>query len=134
MHEAADPQRLLGLGLYGLAVLVMAAIMVVSAYILGPRKRGPADPSPFESGILPIQEIHIRFPVQFYVVAMLFVIFDLEMVFVFAWAVAARSAGWLGYGGLLTFLVMLLIALAYLWRGGALDWGIARGELGKPRR
>lgn len=122
MHDGTDPQSLLGLGLYGLAIIAMAAIMVGSAQILGPRRRGPADPNPFESGILPIQDIHIRFPVQFYIIAMLFVIFDLEMVFVFAWAVAARPAGWLGYGGLLTFLLLLLVALAYLWRGGALEW------------
>lgn len=134
MHEAAEPQSLLALGLYALAIMGMSAVMVGAAWILGPRRRGPADPNPFESGILPIQDIHIRFPVQFYVIAMLFVIFDLEMVFVFAWAVAARPAGWLGYGGLLTFLSLLLIALAYLWRGGALEWGTPRQPAGSPRR
>ena len=128
MHDAADLQGLLKLGLYALAVFGMSAIMVGSAYLLGPRKRGPADPNPFESGILPIQEIHIRFPVQFYVIAMLFVIFDLEVVFVFAWAVAARASGWAGYGGLLMFLALLLVALGYLWRSGALEWTTARSQ------
>jgi NADH-quinone oxidoreductase subunit A len=113
---------LLGLALYTLAVFAMAAVMVGTAAVLGPRRRGAADPNPFESGIPPIQDIHIRFPVQFYVIAMLFVLFDLEMVFVFAWAVAARAAGWHGYLGMLAFLVLLLVALAYLWRAGALEW------------
>jgi NADH-quinone oxidoreductase subunit A len=130
MRETVDPQSLLALGLYGLAILGMSAIMIGAAHVLGPRRRGPADPNPFESGILPIQDVHIRFPVQFYVIAMLFVIFDLEMVFVFAWAVAARPAGWLGYGGMLGFLLLLLIALAYLWRDGALEWSSSA----RPRR
>jgi NADH-quinone oxidoreductase subunit A len=59
---------------------------------------------------------------------MLFVIFDLEMVFVFAWAVAVRVAGWAGYAGMLAFLALLLLALAYLWRSGALEWGTQRTE------
>lgn len=134
MPEAAHSPSLFALGLYIVATFGMAALMVAAAYVLGTRKRGPADPNPFESGILPTRDTHIRFPIQFYIVAMLFVIFDLEMVFVFAWAVAARPAGWLGYGGLVTFLVLLLIALAYLWRGGALEWGSPRAGRGSVRQ
>ncbi len=114
---------MLGLGFYALAIAIMVAVMVGASFALGPRRRGPADPNPFESGILPLHGTNIRFPSQFYLIAMFFVIFDLEMVFVFAWAVAVRAAGWAGYAGMLGFLALLLAALAYLWRGGALDWG-----------
>ncbi|MCW8306642.1 NADH-quinone oxidoreductase subunit A [Acidiphilium sp. PA] len=111
-----------GLGVYIIAIIAMTCVMVGGSYLLGPRRRGPADPNPFESGIMPIHDAKIRFPSQFYLVAMLFVVFDLETVFVFAWAIAARRAGWPAYGGIMSFLTLLLIALAYLWRSGALDW------------
>jgi len=114
---------MIGLGLYMLAISLMVSVMLGASWALGPRRRGPADPNPFESGILPLHDTHIRFPSQFFLVAMFFVIFDLEMVFVFAWATAIRPAGWTGYSGMLIFLTLLLLALAYLWRAGGLEWG-----------
>ncbi len=120
--------NLAGLGLYGLAIFAMVGFMIGASYVLGPRRKGPADQNPFESGIIPLHDTHIRFPTQFYLIAMFFVVFDLEMVFVFAWAVAVRQTGLVGYGAILTFLALLLIALGYLWRSGALEWGPA------PRR
>lgn len=123
MNTAAATPSFLGLGFYVIGLVAMVTVMVGGSYVLGPRKRGPADNQPFESGIMPIHDTQIRFPSQFYLVAMLFVIFDLEMVFVFAWAVAARQVGWVGYGAVMSFLALLLLALAYLWRSGALEWG-----------
>ncbi len=123
MNTAASTPSFLGLGFYVIGLVAMVTVMVGGSYVLGPRKRGPADNQPFESGIMPIHDTQIRFPSQFYLVAMLFVIFDLEMVFVFAWAVAARQVGWVGYGAVMSFLALLLLALAYLWRSGALEWG-----------
>ncbi len=120
---------MLRLGVYALAICIMVGVMLGASWALGPRRRGALDPNPFESGILPLHDTSIRFPSQFYLVAMLFVIFDLEMVFVFAWAVAVRPAGWPGYAGMLAFLTLLLLALAYLWRSGALEWGPARKTL-----
>jgi len=114
--------EMLGLGCYALAICAMVGVMLGASAALGPRRR-VADVNPFESGILPAHDTHIRFPSQFYLVAMFFVIFDLEMVFVFAWAVAVKAAGWAGYGGMLAFLALLLLALAYLWRSGGLEWG-----------
>jgi len=113
---------------FTLAIFAMVAVMIGLSWGLGPRRRGGADKNPFESGILPAHDTSVRFPAQFYLVAMFFVIFDLEMVFVFAWAVAVRPAGWAGYGGMVAFLILLLLALAYLWRSGGLEWGPA------PRR
>jgi NADH-quinone oxidoreductase subunit A len=117
---------MLRLGLYTLAICIMAGVMIGASWVLGPRRRGAQDKNPFESGILPLHDTAIRFPSQFYLIAMFFVIFDLEMVFVFAWAVAVRPAGWFGYAGMLAFLAFLLLALAYLWRSGGLEWRSAR--------
>jgi NADH-quinone oxidoreductase subunit A len=113
---------MLRLCIYALAICIMVGFMLGSSWALGPRRRGASDPNPFESGILPLHGTNIRIPSQFYLIAMFFVIFDLEVVFVFAWAVAVRPAGWAGYIGMLAFLTFLLIALAYLWRSGGLEW------------
>jgi NADH-quinone oxidoreductase subunit A len=104
------------------AICVLVGVMVGVSWGLGPRRR-VADKYPFESGVLPAHGTDIRFPAQFFLVAMFFVIFDLEMVFVFAWALVVRPAGWGGYAGMMVFLALLLVALAYLWRSGGLDWG-----------
>jgi len=117
---------MLRLGIYTLAICIMVSVMIAASWALGSRRSGAPDRNPFESGILPLHDTAIRFPSQFYLIAMLFVIFDLEMVFVFAWAAAVRQAGWPGYAGMLAFLTLLLLALAYLWRSGALEWGTAR--------
>ncbi len=121
-----------GFWVFALAIAVMMSVMIGASWALGPRRR-VADKNPFESGILPIHDTFIRFPAQFFLVAMVFVIFDLEMVFVFAWAVVVRPAGWTGYAAMIAFLAFLLIALAYLWRSGGLEWGPS-GRIPRPRR
>ncbi len=78
---------------------------------------------PYESGIVSTGAAHDRLSVHYYLVAMFFVIFDLEAVFIFAWAVALRQAGWAGFVEVAVFIGILIAALAYLWRLGALDWG-----------
>ncbi len=114
---------MLRLFIFTLLIFLMVGVMLAASFALGPRRRTAPDSNPFESGILPLHSTAIRFPSQFYLIAMFFVIFDLEMVFVFAWAVAVRPAGWPGYAGICAFLTLLLAALAYLWRSGALEWG-----------
>jgi NADH-quinone oxidoreductase subunit A len=113
---------MLKFSIYVVATAILAGVMLGLSWALGPRRKGAADRNPFESGILPLHDTNIRIPSQFYLIAMFFVIFDLEMVFVFAWAVALRQAGWTGYFGMLAFLAFLLLALAYLWRSGGLEW------------
>lgn len=105
------------------AVFALVAAMIGGSYVLGPRHTSRSTIQPFESGVLPVADARLRFPIQFYLVAMLFVVFDLETVFIYAWAVAIRPAGWNGYIAMLGFIFLLLVALAYLWRIGALDWG-----------
>ena len=85
--------------------------------------------SPYESGIVSEGSARVRFSIKFYLIAMFFVIFDLEAVFIFSWAVAVREVGWAGYLEILFFVAILVATLVYLWRLGALDWGPkGRGE------
>lgn len=110
------------LGIYLAAILFLIATMLVLSYLLGQRHRDSATGSPFESGIVSEGSARVRLSAKFYLVAMFFVIFDLEAVFLFAWAVAARELGWTGYFEILVFVGVLVAALIYLWRIGALDW------------
>lgn len=115
---------------YFIAVLALVATMLVLSYLLGQRHAERATNEPYESGIVSTGSARLRFSVKFYLVAMLFVIFDLEVVFVIAWAIAFRELGWTGYFGVLFFIVVLVAALIYEWRLGALDWG-SRDRIGR---
>lgn len=107
---------------YFVIVVVLAAAIVFVSYLLGQRHSEPATGEPYEGGIVSEGSAHVRFSVRYYLVAMFFVIFDLEAVFVFAWAGAVRELGWAGYCEILVFIGLLAAALLYLWRVGALDW------------
>lgn len=116
--------------LYLLAVLAIAVGMLTLSYLLGPRSNRE-EGKPYESGIDPTGSARLRLSVQYYLVAMFFVIFDLEAAFVFAWAVAVREAGWAGFVEMLIFVAVLVAALVYLWRDGALDWTTKTRRIGK---
>ena len=109
--------------LYAGLVILLAGAMLVLSYLLGERHTGRAKGEPYESGIAPTGSARLRFDVKFYRVATFFVIFDLEAVFIFAWALSVRDLGWPGYTEVLVFVGILLVALVYLWRVGALAWG-----------
>lgn len=111
---------------YLAAVLVVAAGMIGASYFLGPRHRETATGDPYESGIRATGPARIRFSAHYYLVAMFFVIFDLEAVFLFAWAIGARELGLTAYVEILVFVGLLVLAWAYLWRVGALEWGPRR--------
>jgi NADH-quinone oxidoreductase subunit A len=106
---------------FALVVVLVAATLFVS-YLLGQRHSEPATGEPYEGGIVSEGSAHVRFSVRYYLVAMFFVVFDLEAVFLFAWAGAARELGWAGYWEVLVFVGVLVAALIYLWKVGALDW------------
>ena len=110
------------LGVYFVAVVVLVSGMIGLSYILGEHHRDRATGEPYESGIVSTGSARQRFSAKFYLIAMFFVIFDLESVFIFAWAVAVRELGWTGYIEVLVFVGVLVAALAYLWREGALEW------------
>jgi NADH-quinone oxidoreductase subunit A len=111
------------LEVYFAAVLAVVVGMVAVSYVLGQRHVERATGEPYESGVVSTGSAQIRFSAKFYLVAMLFVIFDLEAVFLVAWAIAFREVGWPGYVGMLVFLLILVAGLAYEWRMGALEWG-----------
>lgn len=108
---------------YSVAVIFLIIAMLVFSYVLGEKHRGRATDEPYEAGAPITGTARQKLTPKFYLVAMFFVIFDLETVFVIAWALAARSLGWAGYIEILIFIGVLLAALLYLWRLGALDWG-----------
>ena len=110
------------LTVYFVAVIALVVLMIGLSSILGQRHADRATGEPYESGIVPSGSAHIRVSAKFYLVAMLFVIFDLEAVFIIAWAISFRETGWPGYVGALVFISILVAALVYEWRVGALDW------------
>ncbi len=112
------------LGIYFVIVLLLVTAMLVVSYLLGQRHHEHATGSPYESGIVSAGSAHVRLSAKFYLVAMFFVVFDLEAAFIFAWAVAGRELGWCGYSEIVIFIGVLVVALIYLWRLGALDWNV----------
>ncbi len=107
---------------YTAAVLAVVVTMLGLSYFLGQRINRKYKETPFESGIISVGSAQFRISVHFYLTAILFIIFDLEVVFLFAWAVAVREAGWPGFIEISIFIFILIAALFYLWRIGALDW------------
>ena len=113
-----------------IALMTLLGIGFASASLLLSRVIAPNNPTkeklaPYECGIVPLQEPVQRFPVKFYLVAMLFVIFDVEIIFLFLWAVRMDQFGWLGTVAVVLFMLMLIETLAYVWKRGALDWNVA---------
>lgn len=122
-------QWIFQIGLYAAGVFIVIGVMLGLPALLGERhwrkserRREIATGVPYESGIRPTGSAQIRLPIQYYLVAMFFVIFDLEAVFLYAWAVAVKETGWLGFIEVVIFVTILLAALAYLWLIGALEW------------
>jgi len=107
--------------LFLFAGIIVASLLLIS-HLLGPRKLTPVKAEPFESGNPPRGDARIRFPVKFYLVAMLFLIFDIEVVFLYPWAIHFRRLGLFGLVEMGVFLLILVIGFIYAWKKGALDW------------
>ena len=106
-----------------LALAVVVAVGMLGAFrFLGPKRVFEEKQEPFECGESQIVSPSQRFSVKFYIVAMLFVIFDLEAVFFYPWGALSRELGWFGYGVIVVFTVPLVIGLMYEWKKGALEW------------
>lgn len=105
-----------------LGVFGLIAFMLGVSSLLGSRAWGRSKNEPFEAGVVPTGSARLRLSAKFYLVAMLFVIFDVEALFLFAWAVSIRESGWAGLIEATVFIAILLAGLVYLWRIGALDW------------
>jgi NADH-quinone oxidoreductase subunit A len=101
----------------------IAALFYGAATYLGRHKNpNPGKQTPFECGSESSGGRHVKLSVKFYLTAILFVVFDIEAVFIYPWAIHFRDLGWLGFEEMLGFLVVLVVALAYVWKKGALEW------------
>lgn len=108
---------------YGAIVFGLVGAILILSWFLGQHHKERATGEPYEGGILSTGSARLRFSAKFYLIAMLFVIFDLETIFIFSWAIAFRELGWAGYAGVVVFIFLLLVVLIYEWRNGALDFG-----------
>jgi NADH-quinone oxidoreductase subunit A len=108
------------LAVYFGIVLLLAVVLLAASALLGERHHERATDLPYESGVVSTGSARLRFGVSFYLVAVFFVVFDLEAAFLFAWAVALRAIGWAGYLEGLIFIGVLMAAFGYLWRSGGL--------------
>jgi NADH-quinone oxidoreductase subunit A len=100
-----------------------SVLMLTLSSLLGPRKPSPEKLAPYECGMPPVGDARERQSVKFYLVAMIFLLFDIEVAFLYPWALALRDLGWAGYGQVVLFMALLLTGYVYVWRKGALDWG-----------
>ncbi|MDT8422871.1 MAG: NADH-quinone oxidoreductase subunit A [Desulfuromonadales bacterium] len=117
-----SPEGVFTLALYTLIATVIIGVLLFLAWFLGQKTRSPLKNSSYESGVIPTGSSRLVDPVPFYLVAIFFIVFDLEIVFVLAWAVAYDLLGWAGFAQIGCFVAILFLGLVYLWRVGALDW------------
>lgn len=102
--------------------LIMGLVLFGAGGLFGAHKPDAEKNSPYECGFAPIETSHMPFDVRFYLVALLFIIFDLETAFFFPWALVLRKIGWVGFYGMMLFLFLLVIGFIYEWKRGALEW------------
>ncbi|QCQ20926.1 NADH-quinone oxidoreductase subunit A [Desulfoglaeba alkanexedens] len=104
------------------ATIVLVSVILLLSSQLGRRRSTPEKMLPYECGVDPQGTMAVHYPIRFYVVAMIFIIFDIETVFLYPWAVVFRDLGWFGFVEMFLFAVILVIGLVYLYRKGALEW------------
>jgi NADH-quinone oxidoreductase subunit A len=127
----AELQNFVPVGILAIVAIGFAVMTMMASVILGKKPtHNRIKDSPYECGMPPITEAHPRFSVKFYVVAMLFILFDIELVFLFPWAVVfkplMKEYGWTILWSVVVFLLIVEVGHAYAWRKGALDWGKRR--------
>jgi len=115
-------------GWLGLVIMVVlsagyAGVMIGASLLLGPKNPTPEKLAPYECGMPAVGDARERHSVKFYLVAMIFLLFDIEIAFLYPWAVALRDLGWVGFAQLVTFFMVLSVGYVYVWRKGVLDWG-----------
>jgi NADH-quinone oxidoreductase subunit A len=115
-------------GWFGVVIMVVlgagfAGTMIGLSVLLGPKNPTPEKLAPYECGMPAVGDARERMSVKFYLVAMIFLLFDIEVAFLYPWAMALRDLGWTGFAQVVLFMVLLLTGYVYVWRKGALDWG-----------
>src|SRR5580698_5775524 len=111
----------------GIAIAVAAGLIGASS-ALGKRARSPLKDTPYESGMAPTGSARERFSVKFYMVGMIFILFDIEAVFLYPWAVVFRELKMFGFFEMLVFVALILVGFFYVWKKGALDWSQQKGD------
>ena len=119
-------------GWLGVVIMIVlgvgfAAVMIGLSVLLGPRNPTPEKLAPYECGMPAVGDARERQSVKFYLVAMIFLLFDIEVAFLYPFAMAIRSLGWAGFIQVVVFFLMLVVGYIYVWRKGVLDWGHERG-------
>ena len=120
--------RYLPLLLHLLVAAALAAGMVLLSHLLGWRRPSKVKSQAYECGMDPVGDARSRFSVKFYLVAMLFILFDVEVVFLFPWAVVARELGMFGFFEMLVYIGVVLAGFFYIWKKGVLDWSGTHGS------
>jgi len=114
---------------FAIALGIAGAIVTLS-YFIGQHKPNRAKVSPYECGVQPIGDAKSRFSVKFYMVAMLFILFDVEAVFLYPWAVMLRELKMFGFWEMFVYILIFLVGLFYVWKKGVLDWGLSHPKRG----
>src|SRR6478672_10273211 len=121
------------------SILIMIALgagfalaSVLLSNVLGPKKPTPEKEAPYECGMPPVGDARERQSVKFYLVAMIFLLFDIEVAFLYPWAMALRDLGWTGFVQVVLFMMLLLAGYVYVWRKGVFDWG-SETRAARPR-
>jgi NADH-quinone oxidoreductase subunit A len=114
---------------FGIATLIAGAIVTLS-WLIGQHKPNRAKVSPYECGVAPVGDARERFSVKFYMVAMLFILFDVEAVFLYPWAVILRELKMFGFWEMIVYIGIFLVGLFYVWKKGVLDWGLSSAKRG----
>ncbi len=118
-----SPEAYLALGIYVAIAVFLIGVLLLLSWGLGHRTRTQQKQEPYESGIYPLDNARLKGPVPFYLVAIFFVIFDVEVIFVSSWAVAYDRLGWPGFAHVCFFIFILSLGLVHLWKTGGLNWG-----------
>ncbi len=108
---------------FGLMIMALIALLLFIASWLGEKTSNSEKLRPYESGIIPTGNARLRQPVPFYLVAIFFLLFDVEGAYIFAWAIAWEKLGWAGWLQISFFIVVLILGLVYIWKKGGLEWG-----------
>ena len=108
--------------------IAVAAGLIGASTLLGKRARSPLKDTPYESGMAPVGSARERFSVKFYLVGMIFILFDIEAVFLYPWAVVYRDLKMFGFVEMLIFVALVLVGFFYVWKKGALDWAVLKKD------
>jgi len=114
--------NLVAVSLMALVVSILLSTVIWLTSTLGPKSHNPIKDEPFETGMKPFQIVHKQISVKFYLVALLFVVFDVELTFLFPWAIVFRQIGWTAFVSMTLFLALLFLTLVYAWKKGVLSW------------